>query len=396
MGITKRLSLNNIFIFLFLILFPFGQIIRLSFNFSGFQIPLHPIDIVIVLGALAAIIRRCKKPEVFKHFDNFLFVASFTYLLSIFIFNTSTVLYGLFYLIRLAGYFYFLIYIWNFVSQKKVNRELLLNSLLAVSVISAIFGWIQFFVVPDIKPFFTYGWDEHLYRLVGTFLDPTFLGLIIVFGLITSVFRIMVDKNKKIYLFITIFLIVSLAFTYSRASYLAFFAGVLTIGIFQKKFKELLFLFLSLVLLIVFLPTKYNHSIEFFRSFSILSRVENYSQAIGVFKTSPLFGVGFNNMCLARQLNIGYESFASHACSGSDSSLLLVLATVGMVGFMSFLTLVSKTVESVKNSGGRKLFIASGVTLLVHSTFSNSIFYPWILGYMLILLSVALASFTKR
>lgn len=381
MGITKRLNFGNVFIFLFLALFPLGQIIRIGI--------VQPIDIIIGLAALTAIIKNYKRPDVFKHFNNFLIIAGFTFIISIFIFQIKQVYYGLFYLIRLGAYFYFLIYVLNFINQKSTNRKLLLNSLLGVSAVSAIFGWIQFFMIPDIKPFFTWGWDEHLFRLVGTFLDPTFLGLIIVFGLIITIHQYMIIKDRN-YLFITLFLLISLAFTYSRASYLAFIAGVGYLLYSGKKFVYILYSILILVGLIFILPTSKNHSIAFFRLFSAISRVENYKEALTVYKTSPLFGVGLNNMCLARNKYIGFESFSSHACSGSDSSLLLILATTGVVGLMSFITLIIKIGRSLQHNSYFLILISSFVSLLVHSLFSNSLFYPWIMGYIVILLSLSL------
>ena len=92
-------------------------------------------------------------------------------------------------------------------------------------------------------------------------------------------------------------------------------------------------------------------------------------------------------MCLARQKYIGIESFESHACSGSDSSLLLVLATTGVAGFLSFLFLLIHVWRN-SNSLSKTLLVAT----LVHSMFSNSLFYPWILGYIVIAFSLSLRS----
>ncbi len=372
--------MDKALLFIFLILFPFGQIIRIGI--------VQPIDVVVGLTAIYTVIAKLKEPEIFRHFKNFLYIAIFTYVLSIFIFWTKDLAIGLLYLFRLIAYFYFLIYVWNFVKTKE-NRSLLINALLSLSVISALFGWIQFFTFPDIKPFFVFGWDEHLFRLVGTFLDPTFLGLIIVFGLLITIHRYIVVK-RNYYLWLITFLIISLAFTYSRGSYLAFFAGLLILGIYQKKIKELFLVGLGLFVLVILLPTSRNHSIELLRSFSALARIDNYIETINVFKTSPIFGVGFNNMCLARQKFIGIESFASHACSGSDSSLLFILATTGIAGFTSFLYLVIQIWKKSDN-----LFKVLAASLFVHSIFSNSLFYPWIMGYMIIIFAISLRSKTE-
>jgi O-antigen ligase len=387
MGITKKLNLDNIFIFLFLVIFPFGQILRLSFNFAGLTIPLQPIDIIVGCGALYALIKKFPKPLVLKSLTGFLAIAAFCFTFSIFIFKTFDLVYGLFYLARLAAYIYFILYIWNFIKEK-ADKKLLYDSLLGISVASAVFGWIQFFTFPDIKPFYIWGWDMHLFRLVGTFLDPTFLGLIIVFGFVLAIYKCVNGWNWKNIL-VAVFLLISLAFTYSRASYLAFIAAVLTIIYFERRFKKLLFFILGLIVIVFLLPTAKNHSIELFRSFSAVARIEDYQSTLKIFSTSPVFGIGYDNVCIAYQKFIGFQDFSSHACSGSDSSLLFILATTGITGFIIFLTLLTKIAKLVKKSIEGRVFIASSLALLIHSLFSNSLFYPWIIGYILMLLVLA-------
>lgn len=381
--------MDSIFLFLFLIIFPFGQIIKLSFSFAGMTIPLQPIDVIVGCAALYSILKKFERPKVFTALAVFLAAALFSFAISIFIFKTTLLTYGLFYLIRLSAYFYFLIYVWSFVRQGAKEKDLLISCLLGVSIVSAIFGWFQYFFFPNIKPFFVYGWDEHLFRLVGTFLDPTFLGLIIVFGLLISVVKFVEVKRKR-YLIMVFFLLVSLAFTYSRAGYLAFLAGTAVIGLYEKKIRQGMYFVITLILLVIILPTARNHSVEFLRPFSNLARIDNYAETLNIIKKFPAFGVGFDNLCLARNKFIGITSFSSHACSGSDSSLLFVLATTGIVGFLIFLRLIINVAKLLNESFEAKIFIAASAGLLIHSLFSNSLFYPWIMGYMIILLATAI------
>lgn len=374
-------KMDYIFLFLYLILFPFGQIIRIGI--------LQPIDFIVGLAAVYTIVKKLETPQVFKYFGSFIIFALFSWLFSIFIFRQIEVLYGLLYLFRLIAYYFFGIYVWNFVKQNIKNKRLLISSLLGISVISALFGWIQFFMVPDIKALFIYGWDMHLFRLVGTFLDPTFLGLIIVFGLLLSIHRC-IDSLSWRNVSITIFLLISLAFTYSRASYLAFVAGVLTIIYFKKKYKKLILLVVGLAAVILLLPTAKNHSIELFRTFSAFARIDNYKTTLQIFSKSPVFGIGYNNMCIAYQKYIGVQDFASHACSGSDSSLLLVLTTTGITGFIIFVYAIYNIGVYLKRDSRFQILTSCYVALLIHSLFSNSMFYPWIMGYLIILLAVSL------
>jgi len=278
--------------------------------------------------------------------------------------------------------------VWNFVRGKKANRGLLINSLLAVSMATAIFGWIQYFAVPSLKPFFIFGWDEHLFRLVGTFLDPPFIGLIIVFGIIISLNAFIEKKSKKM-LIIVVFLLISLAFTYSRGSYLALLAGLGVIGFYKRNVRQILSIVLGLVLLIIVLPTSRNHILGIFRAFSVIARIDNYKRTIQIFKISPVFGVGYDNICLAKAKLDGSVNFFYHDCSGSDSSLLLILATTGVIGIMVFCFSAYKIVKSLKRNSYSVILSSSFAALLVHSLFSNSLFYPWILGYIVILLAIS-------
>jgi O-antigen ligase len=381
MGITKRLNWQNIFIFLFLVIFPFGQIIRIGI--------LQPIDFIVGLAAVYTILKKLETPRVIKYFGLFVLFASLTWIFSIFIFRQIDVLYGLLYLFRLVAYYFFGIYVWNFVKKVANSKMLLMDSLLVVSIISSIFGWVQFFTFPDIKNLFRFGWDIHLFRLVGTFLDPTFLGLIIVFGLLISITRMVEAKNKK-YLGIILFLLLSLAFTYSRGSYLALFAGLIVIALYNKILKKVFFFILIFMILLFTLPTSRNHSIELFRSFSAVARIEDYKTTLQIFSKSPVFGIGYNNMCIAYQKYIGVQPFSSHHCSGSDSSLLLVLATTGIAGFMIFIYSIYNIGVSLKRDFRFQILMSSFTALVVHSLFSNSLFYPWIIGYLIILLALAI------
>ena len=381
MGITKGLNWRNIFIFLFLVIFPFGQIIRIG--------NLQPIDFIVGLAALYTIAKKLTPPKAYKHFATFLLFASFSWIVSIFIFRQIEVLYGLLYLVRLTAYYLFGIYLWNFAKKRKENKKLLLDGLLAVSAVSALFGWVQFFTVPDIKPFFSAGWDMHLFRLVGTFLDPTFLGLIIVFGLLISIIRLL-ETTKKKYLVVILFLLVSLAFTYSRASYLALFAGLVVIALYKNILKKVVIFTVILTPLLLLLPTSRNHSIELFRTFSAVAKIGNYKNTLQIFSTSPVFGVGYNNLCIAYQKYIGVQGFNSHACSGSDSSLLFVITTTGISGFMAFVFFISRIIKSRKDKSYLTILSAGSASVFTHSLFSNSLFYPWIMGYLVILLALAL------
>jgi hypothetical protein len=68
----------------------------------------------------------------------------------------------------------------------------------------------------------------------------------------------------------------------------------------------------------------------------------------------------------------------------------LVLATTGILGFLIFANLIQKlVVDLAKNTYGLT-FLSCLVALLIHSLFVNSLFYPWVMGWMGLLLSISL------
>ena len=76
------------------------------------------------------------------------------------------------------------------------------------------------------------------FRLVGTFLDPGYMGLLMAFGGIMSLDKYLMTKKKSGFVK-TVFFAVTLLFTYSRASYMAFLFGISYLFFKYKKIKIL-------------------------------------------------------------------------------------------------------------------------------------------------------------
>jgi hypothetical protein len=78
----SQININNIFIFLFLVLFPFGQVIRIWI--------FHPLDIIVGLAAIYSIVTKQYKPIIFKYLDNFILIGLFSWILNYFVLNYQT------------------------------------------------------------------------------------------------------------------------------------------------------------------------------------------------------------------------------------------------------------------------------------------------------------------
>ena len=128
-------------------------------------------------------------------------------------------------------------------------------------------------------------------------------------------------------------------------------------------------------------------------------RIESWSSIIFLASEHPLLGVGYNTLRYA-QLEVGLITDpGEHSAGGSDSSLLTILATTGIVGLLAFVWLsVSAVALSWKvfaaqhnNEFSRGLglgMIGGLAALFAHSQFVNSLLYPHILAMVWIVLGM--------
>ena len=386
MDYSNKEKLQTIILFIFLVIFPFGQLLKMFFQ---------PIDLIVGLAFLYTIIFSLRTPKAVAVLRNFLLAAAFSLLFSFSFFKAGSLFIGFLYLLRLTFYAYFVLFVFNFTKGSEIKKNLLVNGLIAVSFFSAVFGWIQYFWFPDFRPFTVFGWDDHLYRLIGTFLDPGFTSIVVVFGIIAVLYKYFSTKNKKL-VWLIAFLLFSLAFTYSRAGYLSFIAGALYLGFSEKKMKRIILILAAFIFIVLALPRTAGEGVKLERTASTNARLLNYAQTIKIIRKSPVFGIGFNNLCLAKETFLMNQEKDFHSCSGSDSSLLLILATTGIIGFIIFLWCIRSLFRLIKpGSLYGKILMSSSVALFIHSLFINSLFCPWVMGWLAILLAVSLKEFKE-
>lgn len=362
--------MDKIIFFTALIVFPFGQLFRISNPLWGGVI--NVFDALVFLLAIITLIKKPKFPDWYRYFFYFILFCIFSLL-----FNYQlTELKSILYLIRLVSYSLIAVFIHNHINNKdKMYKQLLggteiENKLLWLSLFSAVFGWIQYLFWPDLTALRYLDWDDHLLRMVGTFLDPTFLGLIFVLGIILAI------KNNRIKALF--FLTLSLAFTYSRINYLIFFLILLFIKFSLKKKIFLAALFSIIVLL---LPKNIGEGTTLTRTASGNGKLINFEETIRIIKTYPVIGVGYNNICLTRQKYLGDLNINSHSCNGADSSILFLMATTGVVGSILFVSFLTK----IPNS---QYLIYSLGAVLIHSLFANSLFYSHIMFWIFALIGL--------
>jgi O-antigen ligase len=332
-----------------------------------------------VVGGIRVVrVAREKKyelPILAKPMLVFLGIAAFSLVVNIPLLSGREVVVAGLYWLRLLAYFGL------YLGVNLANWSNWSDLLLASGTMVAIFGLVQYFLWPDMSALTAFGWDPHYYRLVGTFLDPNFTGIILVLTIIllTANFR-----KKPIYYLLFTICYLALALTYSRASWLAFLAGTTVLFLvkrIKKKMGLIIFIIFIMMITVIILPRKPGgEGVKLERIASVQSRLGSWRQALVIAKDHPFFGIGFNAYRYA-QKRYGLadeEGQVSHAGAGADSSFLFVLATTGIIGLTVYLWLwleIIKLAWKKRNSAGGLAVLGSVGALLVHSCFNNSLFY---------------------
>lgn len=289
----------------------------------------------------------------------FFILAFISLLLALPVYGWQAVLVGGMYLARWLVYSLFFASIVQLIKSSQIKKILL-----TMGILTAILGLAQYLVFPDIRSLAVSEWDPHYYRVVGTFLDPGFTGLILVFTLILL-------ENVSFWWVITY---LALALTYSRASYLAFLVSMAYLAWKKKGWKFFFQILLLFTVTVTILPRAPDgEGVKLERTNSIQARIDSWTTAWKIYAQHPVVGAGFNVYRYAQG-----ASLKSHAGAGADSSLLFVAATTGTLGLLAYLWYLKRLSQFPISS----FYFPA---LLVHSLFLNSLFYPAVMVWMSLL-----------
>jgi len=339
--------------------------------------------------------RSLKIPKYFVPFIIFCFIAICSLLFALSKFSPADVIVGSFYLIRFVSYLFSGIVIYNLLKVGKISDNEIYRAVVISGVFLAVAGFVQLYLLPDftvLDP--SLGWDPHKNRLAATFFDPNFVGQYLAVCLVYFFDRYY--KLKKIsFADGLIFLVMLIAFflTFSRSAWAML--GVIVFIYGALKSKSLLMVGLLIAFCAYFAVPRVQTRISGATdpSDSAKLRFVSWQNAWKIAKDNLWVGVGFNTYKFA-QIDYGLldvDSYSSHAASGTDSSLLLVLTTTGILGLLVYLT---GLLLPVLEKGRDKIaYLAVCGGLLVGSLFINSLFFPQIM--FLYFITLARYSFSR-
>lgn len=379
-----------------------GLLIRIPFGGGGILLSdiLLPFFSSLYLGQLFFI----KRNFPIVSFSNaglfFLIIAFFSYLIGSWDLLLKEKILSFSYLVRFFSILVFGIATKNFIqNSKKEISEFFFQRLWIISGIIIAFGFLQFYLIPDIGNFSTLGgFDPHVGRFLGTWMDPNFIAgfLSFLLPLLFGKFYQSSNSKEKIKLGILIILFLyALFLTFSRSGYLALISGLFFF--FLLRDPKIILLGILISILGIFTNERaQKRTFELFGTAkSILLRdtdeidatanlrIESWSKSFELWKKYPAWGIGYNTYRFrAAEEGIVDESYFS--AGGSDSTFLTILVTTGIIGFFSFSYFYFKLwIVNLKKFFHTKneLFLGfvSGISaLFIHSFFVNSFLFPHI------------------
>ncbi len=306
-------------------------------------------------------------------------------------FSLREILISWFYWVRLAAYILDAIIVFNMINSEVLSREKVYSSLILSGLFISIAGFIQLVVLPDfttLDP--TLGWDPHKNRLASTFFDQNFTGAYLVMCLTLVLHRFFYKKLKAWEVIVALIITVALFLTFSRSAWLMFAVVIFVYSLFKNKY--LLFAAIILAFLAYFAVPRVQTRISGITdpADSASLRLTSWKDTWSIARDSLAFGTGYNTFRYV-QVKYGFldpDTFNVHSGAGSDSSLLFVLATTGLLGLAFYLlALLYPLLNSLLSRKQDWLLCVSFIGgLLLESLFINSLFYPQILFVFMVIL----------
>jgi len=392
------MGLLKIFIFIFIILFPIAEAGRVQFA-NGVAVSINDVFlaclIIVWLGWHLYKRKKINKSVLLKPVILFSLIGLVSLVLNLFNLTFDKFLISFLYLARWAGYasLYFIVKEFDEKLRLKTSYVMLVSGFFVVLI-----GFVQYFFYPSLRNLYYLGWDEHLYRLFSSFLDPNFVGaFFVIYFLFTISFISGFLKKRDWFKFLAVdtvaFLtLVALYLTYSRSALIMLVVSIVVYLYLINKKKFILLILLGIFLSIFILPKSFQtEGTNFLRATSSESRVTTAQEALAIIQKNPLYGVGFNAYRFAqnRQGLGGPNWETSHGAAGTDNSFLFVLATTGVIGLAAFLWLVYELFLlgfiNLKKNKFSIVLISLTAGLIFNSLFVNSFFYVLILEWVWIL-----------
>lgn len=327
-----------------------------------------------------------------------------------FSYSIGSMLYGLLYSVRIVHLMLLCSLIKEYFKENKIEIKKIFDFIINCYIVVCIIGFVQLIFFPKAYDFYEIFYnlgvyfpnaDPHVGRLISTYFDPNYLAACLLIPTIITL--IYWDKyNEKKYFIKFLIISLTIILTVSRSGLLGY---VITVFLFTlsglkleqgklKYNKKTIILFLSIMIMFVIslklgnvrVVNRITNSVS---DKSTYYRFDNWEYSMDIIKDNSLIGVGYNLIGTYSDVNLDIKRGES-VKYGSDSSLLLIMMTTGIIGFIYFAIITLKYI--IKNIRLRKkdiVYLISPIILisaLICCNFNNVLFYTlWMFPVLLII-----------
>lgn len=375
-----------------------GQLVRIPIEYQGLQsIYITPFDLIAVILVTLWIMSRpnLAQAELAQPIAIFAGLALLSLVVNARNLLPNELIASSLYFFRwlMLTSLYFIVKDFTLQFKKRLLGWLALSGMLVVLA-----GIIQYFFYPDLRNLYYAGWDEHLYRVFSTFLDPNFVGAFFVLNFILMLVLALHTRSVawkfRILVIGAVLTLVAILLTYSRSAYAMFFVTNIMLLLLTKKKMLLIFMAVFIIGIILLPKNLPGEGVNLARTASVAARQQSMERAVKIWQDHPLFGIGFNAYRYA-QKQYGFlpeDNWQTlHSAAGTDNSFLFVASTTGTVGLLSFFYLCYSILRITWRQKQRQIsqvVLVSVVGILVNSLFINSLFFESILAWIWILVGI--------
>jgi hypothetical protein len=380
--------------------FPLGQLVRVGLGGGG-SLYLHEFFLIPAAFLLAPQAIEKIQELMSKRWVGWL--AGAWILLGMAVaFSTNPSFVPFLYLLRLGIYVFFILGVGALFAQKQraVRTWLVL--------IGCWYWWlalVQYVLLPDTRFLWLYGWDDHYYRMIGTLFDPGLTGILVLLTALAIYLQFGFLKTGKV---ITAVLLLSIIFTYSRASFIA--SGVAVLALILSNFTDHSFgknaiknsiLGVAGVLLIfsiyAVIPKPGGEGVNLLRTSTITARLQSATSSITTMQPLDwVLGKGlFSPQTKLHQEGVDTQTAQTlvNRAVVPDNIFILLITQTGSIGFLCG---AYGLIAGLRRLWKLQPVLAVALlAVLIQSQFNNTLLHPYIVLYFGLLL-VSYLRFTVR
>ncbi|KKP86141.1 MAG: O-antigen polymerase [candidate division CPR3 bacterium GW2011_GWE2_35_7] len=399
------MKLHRFLFIILIVILPLGQFSRITLGSSGLVIYLNDLLLPLIIGFwVVDLLRRKEKfkpPYLSLPILLFLLVGIISLFWNKQYLSLNEFLISSLYLWRWFTYIGLYFVVFDLIKKLKDHQEriketrLYINLLIGTGFLVALFGLVQYVIFPNFASMVAQGWDPHYYRVLSTFFDPNYVGGFLVLNFVLIVLMSLeVDSWEKFDLIkagIAVVILTAIVLTFSRSTYLMFVIAMFIVGVIRSRQLLILGILVG-ILAFLLIPRVQERVIGGFNIDTTASfRFESWEKGLDIAKKNLLLGVSYNSY---RYAQIRYD----YIQPWEESEVTSHLATTGVTGLLIYLWFLGRQliicgISYIKNSSSWSRILgitvfAGVISLIIHSQFVNSLLYPFILEWVMIVIGI--------